>query len=132
MPHDIALATNTAIGTLELRQAQPLPDGQSFGALLVVRSGGLAAALPFFFTRQALRQFVDRLDALGTGEARLGAREGGDFVALTTLDDERAAVFGELQEDDGVQQMRFRFETPRHGLESLAAGARRLLLDFES
>jgi hypothetical protein len=130
MPIDIALATDAPTGTLELRQAQGLRDGNTFGAFLVVRSGGFAAALPFFFSRAALGDFTHALGTLAdarVGEARLPAREGDDFLALGMGDGDTATVQGELREPENGQLLRFRFQTPIDGLTRLRDGAQRLL-----
>lgn len=129
MPMDIALGSNTPTGTLEFRAAQPLPDNSGLGALLVVRAGSFAAALPFFVTRNALREFTDALGVMtngASGAARLPAREGGDFVHVTRSADS-ASVTGELSEDGGEQRLQFRFDTRASGLASLHGGLCRLL-----
>jgi hypothetical protein len=126
MPVDVALATNTPTGALELRQAQPLTNGMVFGAFLVVRSGGLAAGLPYFVTRGALTAFVAALRDLGTGgAARLPARQGSAFVALEMQAEGDVAVYGELEE--GEQLLRFRFVTEPRGVAALYDGLRGLL-----
>lgn len=129
MPTDLALSTNTATGALELRQAQPMPDGSGFAAFLVVRSGGFAAALPYFVTTGAWREFASALDRVTAGDgkpARLRARNSDDFVAITGGGDGLLSVFGSLHEPDDDQLLRFRFMTPAHGLAPFAAGVRRL------
>lgn len=126
---DIALGSNTPTGTLELRAAQPLPDNSGLAALLVVRAGSFAAALPYFVTREALREFTDAIGAMANGanaSARLPAREGNDFVNVTRTADS-ARVSGELSEDDGEQRLRFRFDTRASGLASLHGGLCRML-----
>lgn len=129
MPMDIALGSNTPTGTLELRAAQSLPDSSGFGALLVVRAGSFAAALPFFVTRSAVREFTDALGVMtngANGDARLVAREGGDFVSIGRVAD-AVSVHGALSEDDGEQRLQFRFETRASGLAPLHLGLCRLL-----
>ena len=129
MPIDIALGSNSPTSTLEFRSAQALPDNAGVGSLLVVRAGSFAAALPFFVGRAALREFTDALGAMAggaSGDARLAARDGGDFVSLDRVAD-AVTVRGELSEDDGEQRLRFRFSTRASGLASLHGGLQRLL-----
>jgi hypothetical protein len=127
MPVDVALATNTPTGALELRQAQPLTNGIVFGAFLVVRSGGLAAGLPYFVTRRALTAFMAALRELepAGGAARLPARQGSAFIALEMQPEGDVAVYGELEE--GEQLLRFRFVTEARGVAALYDGLRDLL-----
>jgi hypothetical protein len=124
MPRDIALSTNTATGALELRQAQPMPDGSGYAALLVVRSGGLAAALPFFATTEALRVFTHALGAVTAADAppaRLTARTGDDYIAIQGAGNDSIAVSGMLHEPED-QLLRFRFVTASAGLTAFLAG----------
>lgn len=128
MPTDVALSSNSATGAIELRQAQPMPDGSGYAAFLVVRSGGFAAALPYFVTAQAWRDFVRALDDVTVADgapARLHARDSEDFIAIAASGDGQIAVFGSLREADD-QLLRFRFTTPSAGLEALIAGVRRV------
>jgi hypothetical protein len=130
MPIDIALATDAPTGTLELRQAQGLRDGGTFGAFLVVRSGGFAAAVPFFFSRAALGEFTHALGTLAdarVGEARLPAHEGDDFIAIRMHDGDILMVQGELREPEHDQHLRFQFHTPVDGLIRLRDGVQQLL-----
>jgi hypothetical protein len=125
MPRDIALSTNTATAALELRQAQPMPDGSGYAALLVIRSGGLAAALPFFATAEAWRAFTQALAAVMAADAppaRLTARTGDDFIAIAGAGDGAIAVSGVLHEPDD-QLLRFRFVAPSAGLAPFLHGA---------
>jgi hypothetical protein len=129
MPIDITLAANTPTATLELRQAQATSDGAAFAAFLIVRSGGLAAALPFFVTRNALHEFLAALEGLANGAstpARLPAREGAGVLALEIAPDGRMIVSGELEEDED-QRLRFRFATDRQGAATLYTGLKTLL-----
>ena len=126
---DIALGSNTPTGTLELKAAQPLPDDSGLAALLVVRSGSFAAALPFFVTNRAVREFTDALGAMvrqSEGDARLAARDRADFLAVTRSADS-ATVSGVLTEEGGEQRLQFRFDTRASGLASLHGGLCRLL-----
>lgn len=131
MPTDIALSTNTATGTLELRQAQPMPDGSGYAAFLVVRSGGFAAALPYFVTTDAWRGFVAALAGMCAGAggvARLPARDGDDHIAIAAAGEGLITVSGSLREMDD-QSLRFRFATSSRGLDALVEGARRVAED---
>lgn len=129
MPIDLSLSTNTSTGALEFRQAQPMPDGSGYAAFLVVRSGGLAAALPYFWTAGAWAGFVEALAALrreGLGAARLPAREGDDYLDIAHGGDGLLAVSGMLHDAHDDQLLRFRYLTPLHGLDGFLADARRL------
>lgn len=129
MAIDITLAANTPTATLELRQAQAIPDGSGYAALLVVRSGGLAAALPFFVTGNAVRELVHALDAKTGGvatPARLSSRDGSCTLVIEVTPGDELAISGQLAESDD-QQLRFRFLTHLRGAGELAAGLRALL-----
>lgn len=129
MPTDLALSTNSPTGALELRQVQPMPDGTGYAAFLIVRSGGFAAALPYFMTAEAWREFVHALPGVGAVDgapARLRARDSDDFIAISGAGDGQVAVHGLLHEPDDDQMLRFRFLAPAHGVAALVAGARRI------
>lgn len=129
MPTDILLATNSPTGTLELRQAQRLPDGKLFATFLIVRSGAFAAAVPYFVTRVALAEFVDALDRMRRGAgsaARLPASESDGFLAMELDASRSIAVSGELHEGR-EQTLRFRFVTAPGAVEELQRGLRELL-----
>ena len=136
MPIDIALSTNTAVGALELRQAQPMPDGSGYAALLIVRSGAFAAALPFFVSADGWNAFRDALVGLTHVShastalpARLAAREGSDAIELAAAADGMVAISGTLHELEGDQSLRFRFVTDARGLDAFVAAAERLSAD---
>ena len=134
MPIDIALPANTPTGALELRQVQAIPDGTAFAALLVVRSGGLAAALPYFVTRDAFREFVEALGDVVIGAAtpaRLPARDGSGMLVLGTASDGMMIVSGHLEEECD-QLFRFRFVTDVRGAATLHEGLRSLLDESRS
>ena len=129
MPIDIALANGTPTGMLELREAQPLPDGSAFAAFLVVRSGAFAAAMPFFFTDAALVALILELDDLSAGRgalATLSARGVENFIAFERALGDVVSVTGELHDPDDDQLLRFRFPTRLPALESVLDGVRQL------
>lgn len=128
MPTDIALSTNSPTGALELRQAQPMPDGTGYATLLVVRSGAFAAAIPFFVGTDEWERFVRALPGIAASDAaaaRLPSRAGDDFVAIGGGGDGFIVVSGTLHELD-EQQLRFRFTAPAGGLPQFIAAARAL------
>lgn len=130
MPIDIALSTNTATGALELRQAQQMPGGAGYAALLIIRSGGFAAAVPFLATTGSWRSFSDALDRMTLepgSSARLISREGEDEIIIADATDGTIAVSGTLHEAEHDQMLRFRFLAPSAGLPALLAGVRELV-----
>ena len=130
MPIDIALSTNRPTGALELRQAQPMPGGAGYAALLIVRSGGFAAAVPFLARTSGWRDFLASLDRMilePGSSARLVACEGEDEITIADGSDGTIAVSGTLHEKDQDQMLRFRFLAPSAGLPALLAGVRELV-----
>jgi hypothetical protein len=129
MAIDITLAANTPTATLELRQVQPTPKGAGFAAFVIVRSGGLAAALPYFVTSDALREFVHALDGAVGGiatPARLPTRDGLGELVIEITSDGDMIVSGRLEEG-ADQLLRFRFTTEARGAATLRDGLRSLL-----
>ena len=129
MPTDVALSTNTPTAALELRQAQPMPDGSGYAAFLIVRAGPFAAAVPFLATGDDWRGFARALGRVPSGDgapARLRARDGDDHVAIASAGNGLLAVTGSLHDPDDDQSLRFRFTTPMGGLAAFAAGVQRV------
>src|SRR2546430_2369798 len=129
MPVDLALSTNTPTATLELRQLQPLGSGEHLATFLVVRSGAFAAALPFVFTRDALRVFSRDLDTVWrakTGEARLVSNAGGDMISFAATEDARLRISGDLHDVEDEQHLRLAFWAEWEGIAPLADGLRKM------
>ena len=100
-----------------------------YAAFLIVRSGGFAAALPFFVTTAAWQAFAGALDgvtAVDGPPARLRARTGDDFIAIEGAGEGQVAVSGVLSEPDEEQRLQFRFVTSASGLPALQAGVKRV------
>lgn len=128
MPIQIALANPAPDAALELREVQPTRGGD-FAAFVVVRSGGFAAAVPFFFTRRALLDFVAPLSALvtgGTGAATLTSTTAGSFITLEPTTN-GVTVKGTLREADPGQSLEFGFPTARANTEPFLVGVRTLI-----
>ncbi|MDB4878751.1 MAG: hypothetical protein JWL60_197 [Gemmatimonadetes bacterium] len=129
MPTDLALSTNTSTSALELRQAQAMPDGSGYAAMLIVRSGGFAAAVPYFVDTAAWQRFGEGLAEVaagGEGVAELEGRGSADRVRVANAGDGLVAVSGTLHEREGAQELRFRFTTSARGLDALVEGVARL------
>jgi hypothetical protein len=127
MPIQIALANPAPDATLELREVQPMRDGD-FAAFLLVRSGAFAAALPFFFTRGALHDFLGPLATLvagGAGAATLASMEA-SFIALHAGPANTLVVKGTLREANPEQSLEFAFAVATADAEPLLDGLRQL------
>ena len=130
MPLDIELGEATPTAALALRQCQPLPGGQQFGAMLVIRSGGFAAALPFFVERAALGAWCTGIAALERGTAEeqtLTERDGQSFIAIAREHAAGVTIRGELHDMEERQRMSFRFTIGSRALAQLRRGLEEVL-----
>ena len=122
---DIALSSNSPIAALELREIQRYADGSGFATLLVVRSGGFAAALPFYFEPPCLTEFVHALKGMDrslSGSATLKPMWEPQFVTMELDHRGHVRVFGELVESkEHEQRLQFSFETDQTCLRQFAA-----------
>jgi hypothetical protein len=131
---NVALDTNTAVATLELRELQPLSGVGALVCFLVVKSGAFAAAIPFAFAKDSLSHFVSELEMMAeeapatSGAARLEARLGGQYLGVDRLPGARVKVHGELRDDSPHEQLlRFSFEVADRCLSGLATELRKAL-----
>jgi len=122
---DIALSSNSSTAALELREIQRYADGSGFVTLLVVRSGGFAAALPFYFELPRLMEFVEALQGMDrtlSGSATLKPTWEPGFVTFELDQHGHVRVFGELRETTEHEQwLQFSFNTDQTCLRQFAA-----------
>jgi hypothetical protein len=122
---DIALSSNSPTAALELREIQRYADGSGFVTLLVVRSGGFAAALPFHFEPPCLTAFVRALEGMDrslSGSATLKPTWEPQFVTMELDHRGHVRVFGELLESaEHEQRLQFSFNTDQTCLRKFAA-----------
>jgi hypothetical protein len=122
---DIALSTNSPTAALEFRQLQRFGDGSGFATLLVIRSGGFAAALPFHFQPGRLAEFISALESMDRtlkGNAILKPTWEPEFLSFELDGSGHVRVFGELVESSEHQQrLHFSFLTDQTCLRPLAS-----------
>lgn len=127
MPADLALSTNTPTATFELHQIQSLGDRRHFAAFLIIRSGPFAAATPFVFTTNALREAASGIESMvgaRAGAAQLAAREGSDVITFEASEAGALRIAGRLRDADNDQHLQFGFRAEWDGMSALAQGMR--------
>ena len=112
---DIRLTTNNATGALELRSLQRFGTKAGLVTFLVVRSGAFAAALPFYFERARLSDFIRELqmiDRTRSGTATLKSSAEPGCITFEVDGSGHLRVFGILIDaEEHEQRMEFSFGT---------------------